>query len=258
MARLSALYQLRSMMMKTYTTEYDVRRFVDERIDLLREPLREGGHRWVRWVRPPSNGPVSRREHNVSAVEGAGNRDRVEANAPHVFAATVVVPRKRSLLNANNPVYVGTVEVTYEANGRESTKREAVNQWMNPGTSRTIDLRAIADRAHASLDAAVQQKHARQAIVEIHLAQAVAEDDPANPAYDAIRMLQRIREDPEPAKVDAEIAATERTLFGVTDAVAMLTLVADLRAADELMRSEKPEEQEKGSKLLKETLRRLR
>jgi hypothetical protein len=38
----------------------------------------------------------------------------------------------------------------------------------------------------------------------------------------------------------------------------MLTLVADLRAADELMRSEKPEEQEKGSKLLKETLRRLR
>ena len=258
LTRLGTLYQLRSLMMKSFTTEYDIRRFADARVDELREPLRDGGHRWVRWVRPSSSGPIAKREHNVVAVQGSGTPDRVESNAGHVYAAAVVVPRKRSLLRDNNPVWVGTVDVTYETDGRARTKSESINQWMNPGTSRTIDLREIADRAHATVDAAVSSRHVKQAVVEIHLHQAVAEDDPANPSYDTIRMLQRIREDPEPVTIDAEIAAAERSIFSGAESIPLLTLVGDLRRADELMRSEKPEEQEKGSKLLKETLRRLR
>lgn len=258
LTKLGTLYQLRSLMMKSYTTASDVRRFADARIDDLREPLREGGHRWVRWVRPSSGGPVVKREHNVVAAQGSGTPDRVESNAGRVYAAAVVVPRKRSLLRDNNPVWVGTVEVTYESDGRARTKREDINQWMNPGTSRTIDLREISHRAHATVDAAVSSRHVKQAVVEIHLHQAVAEDDPANPAYDTIRMLQRVREEPEPVTVDAEIAAAERSIFRGADSIPLLTLVDDLRRADELMRSDKTEEQEKGSKLLKETLRRLR
>lgn len=258
LTKLGTLYQLRSMLMRTYTTPYDVRRFADARIDELREPLGDGGHRWVRWVRPASGGPVAKREHSVVASQSSADRDHVESSAGHVYSVSVVVPRKRSLLHANNPVWVGAAEITYESEGRTRTKREAINQWMNPGTSRTIDLREIADRVHASVDAAVQAKHAKQAVVELHLHQAVAEDDPANPGYDTIRMLQRVREDPEPMVVDAEIAAAERSMFPGTDSIPLLTLIGDLRHADELMRSEKAEDQEKGGKLLRETLRRLR
>lgn len=255
--QLGALYQLRSLMARGATSEYEVQRFIDGRIDELREPLREGGHRWIRWVRPASGGPVFKREHSVMAVHGDDSRDRVEGSAARAFSASVVVPRKRSLIRENNPVWVGVLEVTWEIDGRPATRRETINQWMNPGTSRTIDF-AIADRAHATADVATAGKNVKQALVEIHLRQAVAEDDPANPAYPTIRTLQRIRENPDPPIVDAEIAAVEASIFPGTDSLPLLTILADLRHADELMRSSKPEEQEKGSKLLKETLRRLR
>ncbi|HEU4522112.1 MAG TPA: hypothetical protein VFT12_08925, partial [Thermoanaerobaculia bacterium] len=258
LTHLATLYELRSLMTRSVTSSYDVQRFADRRIDELREPLREGGHRWIRWVRPSGDGPVVKREHTVLAVQSGADRDRVEAAGGHVYATTVVVPRKRSLLRENNPVWVGTAEVTYQLDGRERTKRETINQWMNPGTSRTIDLGGIADHARATLDSATNSRHAKQALVEIHLRQAVAEDDPANPAISTIRMLQRIRQEPEPVTVDAEIAAAEASLFPGTESLPLLTLLADLREADELMRSSKPEEQEKGGKLLKETLRRLR
>ena len=258
LTQIGTLYQLRSLMTRSDTSSHDVQRFADRRIDELREPLPDGGHRWIRWVRPSAGGPVVRREHSVVAVNGAGHHDRVEASGGHVYSVSIVVPRKRSLLRENNPVWVGTAEVTYDAGGGPRTRREAINQWMNPGTSRTIDLGVIAERAHASVESGTQSRHVRQALIEIHLRQAIAEDDPANPAYTAIRMLQRVRESPHPGTVDEEIAAAESALFPGAESLPVLTILADLRLADELMRSSKPEEQEKGSKLLQETLRRLR
>ena len=71
-------------------------------------------------------------------------------------------------------------------------------------------------------------------------------------------MLQRLRDSPDPARIDAEIAAAEAAMFAGSDSIPWLTLLADLRRADELMRRDDAEEQEEGSKLLKETLRRLR
>lgn len=255
---LSTLYELRALMTRSATSEYDVQRFADRKIDELREPLRDGGHRWIRWVRPAGDGPIVKREHSVLAVHGSDDRDRVEATGGHVYSALVVVPRKRSLIRENNRVWVGTAEVIYEIDGRTGTKRVAINQWMNPGTSRTIDLGDIADRASATVDSATDQKNVKLALVEIHLRQAVAEDDPANPAYETIRMLQRIREEPEPAAVDAEIAAAEASMFPGSESLPILTILSDLRRADELMRSGKLEEHEAGTKLLKETLRKLR
>ena len=257
--QLETIHQVRSLMAKTYTSSYEVERFIDSRIDLLREPLRDGGHRWIRWVRPGGDGPFVKKEQTVLAVQGAGSRDQFEASGGQVFAVSVVVPRKRSLLHGNHPVWVGTAEVRYELDGRQQTKRERIEQWMNPGTSRTIDLGGIADRVIATVDAATAERHVKQALVELHLRQAVAEDDPANPAYQTIRMLQRIRFRTDPASVDAELAAAEAAIYpGGGTSMPMLTILQDLRRADELMRSSKTEDQEKGSRLLKETLRRLR
>ena len=256
--QLGTLYQLRTLMAGSNVTSYEVSRFIDRRVDDLREPLSGGGYRWVRWRRP-ADGPVARKEHVVLAVHDRAGQDRIETSAGRVYAATVVVPRKRSLLHGNNPVWVGDVEVTYEVGGRSQTKRETIRQWMNPGTSRTIDLGVIADRAHATLEAATTPRHVREALVEIHLRQAVSEDDPANPAYATIRMLQRIRESADPETVDAEIATAERVLDangGKT--LPFLTILADLREAEKLIDSEEEEEREEGLALLKETLRRLR
>ena len=258
LTHLEALYDLRTLMMKSYTSSYDVQRFAERRIDELREPLPGGGWRWVRWVRPSGDGPVVKDAHTVSAVRDEAGSDNFETSAQRGYAVRVSVPRKRSLLNANSPVYIGTARVTYEVDGRTRTREEPINQWMNPDTSRTIDLGTIADRVRLSVDASTARKNAKQAVVDLEIRQAVAQDDPANPAYSTIRMLERIRQSPDAATVDAEIVAFERTLFPSSESVPLLTIIADLRRADEWMRSSKPEEQEKGTKLLRDTLRRLR
>jgi hypothetical protein len=248
--RLGALYEVRSLMMKPYASSYDVGELIGKRL----ETLREG---WVRWVRPEGEAPIDKHVHTVAAVEGS-TPDSFEASGSHAFAVKIVVPAKRSLFNRNNAVYVGDVGVTYSVSGRSRTKTLPVNAWMNPDTSRTIDLEAIADHADAALQALVKPSDAKQAVVEFHFVQAVPRDDPANPAYDTIQALEHVRRSTDADTIDSEIATAERQLFPSADPLPLASIVADLRRANELMRSKKQDDYDKGEKLLKETMRRLR
>jgi hypothetical protein len=255
--QMAILYEIRGLMLKPYTSSFDIGRVIDRQLDQLRGPTPDGGYRWVRWVRPTGDAPYDKHGHTVAAVNGSGS-DRFEASGQHAFAVAVVVPQKKSMFSGNNPVYVGTVHVSYTSNGRTRSKDEAINSWMNPDTSRTIDFDAIADRAEASLDVSTGAKDARNALVEIHFRNAVAQDDPDNPAYDTIVSLQRIRNDTDSHAIDDEIARLERALFPESEPIPIASIVRDLRRADELMRSKKTEDQEKGQKMLQEALRRLR
>jgi hypothetical protein len=257
LTQLGTLYELRNLAMRHHTSSYDIDSWIDKRLDLLREPEPGGGYRWVRWMRPRSGDPVDKNLHKTKAVHGSGT-DSFEASGAHAYGVRIVVPEKKSLFSKNNPVYVGTVRISYETEGRRRTKTETINQWMNPDTSRTIDLGAIADHAEASLDASTAQKDVNEALVEIHFRKAVAEDDPANPAYPTIRSLRSVRGSYSSDAIDDEIARVERDVLGTTDSVPWLAIVRDLRRADDLLRSSKDQEKEKGDRLLKETLRRLR
>lgn len=247
-----ALYQLRDVMMRG-DSSYEIDKFINTKIDELREPLPAGGFRWVRWVRPSKDAEYDKKVHNVVAVQGKST-DTFESSGDHAFAVRVAVPSKRSLFKGNNPVYVGAVHVRYtDANGRERTKDEAINGWMNPDTTRTIDLGTIGDHVDVSVDSSTAANDVKEAVVEIHLMKAARQDDPANPNYETIQMLRRIKDSYDPYVIDQEIAKIDSsTTFPV------YRLVRDLRKADELMRSKKQEDQDKGDKLLKDTLRRLR
>lgn len=259
LTRLGALYELRSLMMRRSTTSYDVEKFIDERVNALRQPIPDEGYKWVRYVRPSGDGPVDKRVHAVRAIRDAGTPDSFEATSHHVYAVRVVVPSKRSLFKGNNPVYVGDVNVGYY-NGNAPQRNEVmpVNRWMSPDTSQTFDLHGIYDTVVATAPVAVDRRDRNEAVAEIHFVQAVAQDDPANPAYSTIKALQRIRSTPDATTIDSEIAALENSLFPAYQSLPLLTILRDLRRAGELMRSEKADEQEKGNKLLEETLRRLR
>lgn len=258
MTQLGTLYQVRSILARRYSSSDDVRRFVDQRIDELREPTSNGGYRWVRWVRPGGDGPTDKKVHTVTAVQGQGDPDVFEGNSQHVFAVRVVVPSKRSLFKGNNPVYVGDVRISYDESGRRRTDVKHINRWMSLDTSQTFDLEGIYDNVLASAQVSADRRDSKEAVAEIHFKQAVAQDDPDNPSYPTIVALQRVRENIDPAYIDSEIAALESSLFPGSESIPLLTLMRDLRRADELMRSEKAEDKEKGDKLLKETLRRLR
>jgi hypothetical protein len=253
MTQLATLYELRNVAMRH---SYDVNNWIDKRVDVLREP-QGNGYRWVRWARPSGSDPTDKHLHKTQAVHGSGT-DSFEASGSHAYGVRVVVPAKQSLFGRNNPVYVGTLRISYDADGHRRTKTERIDQWMNPDTSRTVDLGAIAEHVEASLDASAAQKDAGQALVEIHFRQAVAEDDPENPAYRAIQSLKHVRGSYSQDAIDDEIARVERDAFGTTESMPWLAIVRDLRRADELIRSSKDTDKEKGDKLLKETLRRLR
>ncbi len=249
--KLATLYQVRAMMLRNYTS-YDVDNFIDKKLDELRVPLSSGGFRWVRWVKPSRDPEYDKRGHNVVGVQGSAT-DNFESSGNNAFAVRVAVPGKRSLFSGNSPVYVGTVHVRYNVDGRERTKDEAINNWMNPDTTRTIDLGTIADHVEVSLDSATAQKNVKEALVEIHILKAVAQDDPANPNYDTITTLRKVRNSLTPEIIDDEIASLEPG-----DSFPLYRFVSELRRADGLMRSKKEEDHEKGEKLLKDTLRRLR
>jgi hypothetical protein len=248
--RLGALYEVRSILLRPNASSYDVNDFIDKQLAHMREG-------WIRWVRPERDAPIDKHIHTVAAVNGA-TTDSFEASGTRAFQVKVVVPSKRSLFNKNAPVYVGKVGITYDVDGHPHTKTQTIDAWMNPDTSRTIDLEAIADRVDAALEASTNAKDAKQSIVEIHFVQAVPRDDPNNPAYDAIQSLARVRDNSDANTIDDEIARAERELFPSAEPIPVTSIIADLRHADELMHSKKDADVDQGQRLLKETLRRLR
>jgi hypothetical protein len=249
--QLAALYEVRAMMMRD-ASSYDVGKFLDSKMDEMRGPLSGGGFRWVRWARPSGNPAFDKHGHQVSAAQGSGS-DNFESSGEHIYAVRIAVPAKRSLFNGNNPVYVGTVHVRSVVNGRERTTDEHIDNWMNPDTTKTIDLNTIADRVDVTLDSAAQPRHLKESLVEIHLLKAVPQDDPSNPNYDTITVLRRLRDSTSYDSVDDEIAR-----LNPDDTLPLYHIVRELRRADDLIRSKKEDDHEKGQKLLKETLRRLR
>jgi len=251
---LHALYQIRQVALRPANSSYEMSRVIDSRMDQLRGPLPDGGYRWVRFVKPAGDPPVVKREHLASGDEPSGQLDSFEASADHPFAVRVAVPRKRGLFKANKEVFVGTVQVRYQRDGREREITKDINQWMSPDTWRSFDLGGIADEATVSVESASRPNARRESVVEIHFLQAVAQDDPGNPSYDTLQTLSRIRQRPEPDVIDVEIGRLERRLFPSLPPVPTTTLITRLREADILMRSTKPEEQEKGRKLLEQVM----
>src|SRR5437763_8450396 len=119
--QLATLYQVRELMLHG-AGDYKIDQVIDDQLGQLRQG-------WVRWVAPDHDAPRDKHVHVVAAANGSGS-DNFEAAGEHAFEVKVVVPAKRSLLNRNNPVYVGTLHVTYSVEGRRRTKELPVNAWM--------------------------------------------------------------------------------------------------------------------------------
>jgi hypothetical protein len=258
LASLSALYELRSVLLRPGTGWYDVHRSIGERLHDARGPRSEGGYQWVRWVRPAGEGPIVKREHTVVSTDTAGH-DVFEARGANTFEVRVVVPRKRSLTRANNPVHVGDVSIRYKEQGTARTLERKLDGWLQPGSSKSYELPGIVDEATVVVGSSTRPGKSREALVEVHFRQAVPEDDPQNPEFDTIRLLRRLEErgSIDALNLDLEIARLERALFPRSEPVAYTTLVTRIVEAHRLIESTKPEDQEKGRKLLTELVRML-
>lgn len=257
LAALRALYGIRQLMMEPYATSYSVTQWIDEQLDQLRDPLPSGGYRWVRFVKPTGDAPVVKREHLVNADYARGSLDTFEAEADHPFAVRIVVPRKRSLLKPNKEAYVGKVTIRYQKDGEEKVMEKQLKEWLAPDTSRSFDLGVIADRAEVAAETAARAANVKETLVEVHFRQAVAQDDPDNPNYEAITSLKRIRSSADPLTIDFEIGKLERRLFPGIDVIPFTVIGVRLREAEKLVKSDTEEDREKGKKMLAEVVKSL-
>ena len=256
-AALRGLYEVRYLLFRPYTSSYEVSHHIDALLDEMRDPLPNGGYRWVRYVRPSGDAPMVKKEHFAGAEYDQGDRDSFEASAHHPFAVAIVVPRKRSILKANNEVFVGNVEIRYFVDGEEKKIKRSINQWMAPDTMKTIDLGDIADRAEVMVESSARNASKKESLVEVHFRQAVPQDDPENPNYDGIQALQRVQRSADAVTLDYEIARFERRLFPALTSTPFTTLYMRLREADTLLRSAKVEDQDRGKKIITEVSKSL-
>ncbi|HUP65870.1 MAG TPA: hypothetical protein VM557_11390 [Thermoanaerobaculia bacterium] len=257
LAALRALYDVRDAMVHERSSSWEISRRLERQLEALREPLPGGGYRWVQWVRPVGEGPLVKREHVVRSNQQRGEVETFEAAATAPYAVRVVVPRKRSLIRANHPVWVGSVQIRYWSEGEVQTIDKGVNEWLRPNSSKSFDLGEIADRAQVTVQTATSGSTAGESLIEIHFRQAVSRDDPTSPHAEIVDTLKLLQASPEPLTVDLEIARLERRLFPDVASIPLATLVARLREAEALMSSEKEEERAKVPKAIEEIVRLL-
>jgi len=255
---LNALYGVRELLIRN-ASSFTISSEIDDHVDRLREPLPEGGYRWVLLVRPPAGeGPYDRTKHFVRS-SSEESPDIFEAVASNAWAVSIVVPRKRSLFRGNEESWIGDATITCTIEGRTETRRESIQRWMKPDTSHTVDLGGpIADSCHVRLETATREEFLdEEALVEIHIREAVEQDDPENPNAETIRLLRKIRYSASPETLDYEIAKLERRLFPNLHSYPFATLLSETREARRLLVSEKDEDREKGMKMLEEVVKQM-
>lgn len=253
---LGALHQVRAMWLDPDVAEWQIERWIDDRIETWRGPLPDGSYQWILRGRPESE-VVKRSEHLVY-----GSLDqpaRIEEGDAWVYGVRVVVPRKRSLFRGNNPVWVGRITIrTRDDSGAPVEEVVPVERWFAPNTTQTWDLDAIVPRADVILEAAAEPEHRGASLVEIHFLESIERDDPSGPHYDSIQMLSEMSGWLSAERIDSEIERLESRLIPGARSVPVASVAQLLEEALTLIDSDDPEERKKAMATFVEALNLVR
>lgn len=165
---------------------------VDENIGRLRESRGDGTFRWASLKAEEAS--RVKEEKSVEAVSTEPKVDTITVSAAKAYRLVVTVPQKRSLVSANNRVFVRKALVDWTAFEGQSRKSEIpINVWIEPGNSHSVLLPDITKSAKVTVELAVESG-SKKAVAEAALLQAKLVDDPSSPYFPAVRRLLQIRE----------------------------------------------------------------
>ncbi|MBI2212670.1 MAG: hypothetical protein HYU52_03415 [Acidobacteria bacterium] len=164
-----------------------IRKVVEQNLDMLREPRSDGSYRWASFQRVEA-GRISD-EKEILKVSTEATLDTIELAGKHSFSVVVTAPRKRSLISANNKIFVRDViaEIT-SGDGKIRTAEIPVGVWVNPGDSHSVPLDEIAASARVKVNIGVESG-TKKAVASVALLQAGLVDDPLNPHHPAVKRL---------------------------------------------------------------------
>jgi hypothetical protein len=258
-----------------------LRRIVNEDIDLLRGKRADGTYQYASYDRMEAG-----RKSDTFSVDPERKESVLELRDVFPFRFIVSVPSRRMVLAKNHHIYIDRVEI--ETLPQKSSEKKfqtvKVDAWIEPGTSKSIDLDEIGRQATARVYAHAEM--GGYANVALTFLEARIFDEPSSPYADAVEsakailkaidhgdtasiraMAQRIAVKLQPDSTvtpvaignpPATIAATPAaTQIDVTAARGDAETVAELQAIEDLLTGTEAERRQ-GVDRLHQLVRRLR
>lgn len=170
-----------------------LRRIVDEDVDLLRGKRADGTYQYASYDRLEA----SRTDDSFSIDPGSAKDERLktaEMRGQFIYRAILELPSRRMLVTKNRRLWIDHVDIEYIPQGSSTSKVQnvKVEEWLEPGQSRVIDLADIARQATVRVYARAD-KDAGYSNLSITLIQAKIFDNPDSPFADAVASAKAIQ-----------------------------------------------------------------
>jgi hypothetical protein len=187
-----------------------LRRMVEEDIELLRGKRPDGTYAYATYDRMEA----SRKQDDYS-IEDAKKSSRLELRGEWIYRLIISSPARKLLLTHNRHVFIERIEIEYLPAGSSSTKVQTldVNGWIEPGTSRNVDLDAVARQATARVY--VHADPEGYGNIELALLQAKIFDNPDSPYADAVSSAKAVLRGIENNDVPSIRAMAQRMANGL-------------------------------------------
>jgi hypothetical protein len=248
-----------------------LRRMIEEDIELLRGKRSDGTYAYATYDRMEAG-----RKAESYSIEDAKKSSKLELRGAWIYRLIISSPSRRLLLTHNRHVFIERIEIEYLPAGGSSSKVQTldVNGWIEPGTSRNVDLEQIARQATARVY--VRADPEGYGNVDLALLEAKIFDNPDSPYTDAVASAKAILRGLENNDVPSIRAMAQRMAGGLQPAAPATASVdvmapraevppaapapdvaAELQAIEDLLTGTETERRQ-GLDKLHQLLRRLR
>ena len=158
-----------------------LKRIVNEDIELLRVKRADGTYQYALYDKMEA-GRVS----NSFSVDPDKKETILELRGAFVYRLVLSAPSRRMLVTRNKHVYVDRAEIEYIPLNDSSKKYQTsrVGAWIEPGTSKNIELNEIARQA--TVRVFTHADESGYGNLDLTLIQAKIFDDPTSPYADAV------------------------------------------------------------------------
>jgi hypothetical protein len=157
-----------------------LKRIVNEDIELLRGKRPDGMYQYAGYDKMEA-GRIS----DSFSVDPDKKESIVEIRGAFVYRLVLSSPSRRMLVTRNKHVYIDRAEIEYIPlnDPGKKTQTSKLGAWLEPGTSKNIEINEIARQATVRLYVHAEQSYGN---LDVTLIQAKIFDDPTSPYADAV------------------------------------------------------------------------
>lgn len=164
-----------------------LKRIVNQDIDLLRGKRADGTYQYASYDRMEAD-----RKSDTVSVDPERNESVLELRDVFAFRLIVSVPPRRLVLVKNHHIYVDRIEIETlpQTSSEKKFQTVKVDAWIEPGSSKTVELDEIGRQAIARVYAHAEK--GGYANVTLTLVEARIFDEPSSPYAEAVESAKSI------------------------------------------------------------------